>query len=62
MKEYALYKGDKFLDIGTIKDLAERFNVLPSTMRYYMSDAYKRRSKNDYNNKRILIPLDKDIE
>ena len=36
MKEkiYALYRGDKFIDVGTAKELAKRRGVTPAYIRY----------------------------
>ena len=49
MKEYALYKGDEFLQIGTIKELAEYLNVKPKTIQFYASPTYQKRNKgNNY--------------
>ena len=34
-KEYALYKGDELLGMGTVKELARQFNVKIETIHYY---------------------------
>lgn len=36
-KIYALYKGDKFIDIGTSKELADIMGVKMRTFWFYMS-------------------------
>ena len=55
MKEYALYKGDKFLTIGTIEELAAYLNVKRKTITFYASPTYlKRHNGNGY----IVIKLD----
>ena len=41
LKEYAFYKGEEILGIGTIKEIAEELNVLPSTIKYYGTNAYR---------------------
>ncbi|HEM5071324.1 TPA: hypothetical protein U1212_001981, partial [Streptococcus suis] len=43
-KEYALYKGDKLLAIGTAKELAEQFDVKVSTIHFYKSPTYIKRT------------------
>lgn len=43
MKEYAVYKGEDILCIGTIKECSEFMNVLPDTIRFYMTPTYKKR-------------------
>lgn len=44
-QEYALYKGDEFIDLGTIEELAERMGVAPKTIRYYQTPIYKKKAK-----------------
>jgi hypothetical protein len=58
-QEYALYKGDEFIDLGTIKELAERLGVNPKTILYYQTPAYKSKSKDNINRK-ILIKIERD--
>jgi hypothetical protein len=56
---YALYKGDKFIDLGTIKELSERLEMSTSTLWFYTSKAYKKRSEQkNSNNLRILIKIE----
>ena len=43
MKEYAVYKGDRFLTMGTGQECAEHLGVKPETIRWYTSPAYQRR-------------------
>lgn len=57
---YALYKGDKFIDLGTIQYLAKKMNVQIKTIQFYLTDAYKKRSKDDYSNRYILIKIEDD--
>lgn len=44
MKQYALYKGDEFLEIGTRKELAEYLGVSITTIDFYKSKAWLERS------------------
>ena len=44
MKTYALYKGDKFLNLGSIKFLAEWLGVKEDTIRFYSSPTYRKRT------------------
>lgn len=58
-KEYALYKGEKILSIGTIKKIAKELNVLPETIHFYQTPTYMKRLKNrKTKNARVLICLD----
>lgn len=52
MKEYAVYKGDNLLAMGTAEECAEALNVKAETIYYYTTDAYKRKlekRKNPHN-------------
>lgn len=65
-KVFAVYRGDTFIDVGTLKELSPRLNVKESTIRYYISQAYQRRmakSKNGhYENRMIAISFYEDEE
>lgn len=60
MKEYALYKGEELLSIGTIREIANELNVKPDTVRFYGTDSYKRRleKRKSFKNARELVVLD----
>ena len=59
MKEYALYKGDKLLIIGTIDEIAKNQNVQKKTIYFYHSKTYlKRRKTSHIGNYKILISLE----
>lgn len=59
MNEYALYKGDEFLAVGTVREIAEQTGLHPDTIYYYGSSTYKKRSNNSENRK-ILVKLEDD--
>ncbi|RVU73504.1 hypothetical protein EJK20_07670 [Lactobacillus xujianguonis] len=42
---YAMYRGDEFVDVGTIKELAERSHLSPVTLRYRATPGATRRDK-----------------
>lgn len=52
---YALYKGDKFLDIGTQKELAARTGKSINTIRFLASDVNKKRIKAKGENNGLLM-------
>lgn len=63
MKEYAFYKGENLLAIGTLEEIAREMGVAKMTMFYYKSNAYLKRLEREdrlNGNVRILIPLDED--
>jgi mannitol/fructose-specific phosphotransferase system IIA component len=43
LNEYAVYKGDSLIVIGTIKECAEHMGVLQKTVRYYLTPTYEKR-------------------
>ena len=61
MREYAVYKGDELLVIGTLEECAESLKVKPATILFYQSGVYQRRGKNS-NKRRIAIKLEDDEE
>lgn len=61
--EYALYKGDECLSIGTLKEIAKEMNVSTRTIKFYGTPTYKKRGLGEKsNNRRILIKLEADNE
>ncbi|WP_074389221.1 hypothetical protein [Streptococcus suis] len=55
-KEYALYKGDELLGMGTAHELADLLNVKVETIHFYSTPTYQKRTNPD--KARRLIPLD----
>lgn len=43
-KEYALYKGEELLAMGTKREIAEQLGVSVSTIGYYRTPVYARRT------------------
>lgn len=54
-KEYALYKGDKLVVIGTVKEIAKKLDVSEKTVFFFGSPTYKKRTT---ENARRLIKID----
>ena len=54
-KEYALYKGDKLLAIGTKKEIAKQLGVKQSTIGYYSHPAYAKRTREEKGRRLIEI-------
>ena len=57
--EYALYKGDTFIAIGTTKELAEYLGVSKRTIHFYSTPTYMKRNKENHY---IVIRIDYDEE
>lgn len=64
-QEYALYKGEEMLAVGTIKEIAEQLGIAPDTVRYYSMPAYFKKCNGKMSNRRVLVKIDEgddDIE
>ncbi|QPI66393.1 hypothetical protein IR194_07825 [Exiguobacterium sp. PBE] len=59
MKEYAVYKGDELLVIGTVDECAEKLGVQRNTILFYTYPTYQRRLKKRKasNNVRNVVVL-----
>ena len=58
MQEYAVYKGDKLLCIGTSKECAEFLNVEPKTVQLWSTPSnLKRYESSKYTNRKIAVKL-----
>ena len=58
---YALYKGDEFLDLGTLEELAIRFNMKRKSMQWLKTPSAQNRVSS-YDERHILIKVDDDEE
>lgn len=57
--EYALYKGDTLISIGTISEIAEQMGVKRETILYYQTPVYQKRGTGrGSGNRRVLVKLD----
>lgn len=54
MKEYALYKGEELLAMGTKREIAEQLGISVNSVSYYGTPVYARRTS---DNGRRLIEL-----
>lgn len=62
--EYAIYKGERLLAMGTAAHCADILGVKPETVTYYTTGAYERKLANRKNpaNCRVGIRLDSEDE
>ena len=64
MQEYAMYKGDELLSIGTLREISQELNIKMNTLRFYLSPTYKKRVGDRKNGKfekqRMLVRLEDD--
>lgn len=62
-REYAVYKGDELLVMGTAKECGEYLNISPKTIRFYSFPSYaKRIEKRKNSDNAIISVLIDDIE
>jgi len=57
VKEWALYKGEELLSIGTIREIGEEMGLMPTTVEKLRKPSYIKTLKENHNAK-ILVPLD----
>lgn len=55
MKEYALYKGDEFICMGTPEYIAEYTGIKVASIRYLLTPSYQKRAS---KNSRVLVAVD----
>lgn len=55
MKEYALYKGEELLALGTIREIARQLNIKENTVRRYGSPS---QAEKNSRSGIVLITLD----
>lgn len=56
MKEYAMYKGDTFIDLGTAKELSKRHNIKVKTL-YWLATA-RRLDRSGKTRRKYLVPIE----
>ena len=63
MIEYAVYKGENLIAMGTANECAKVMGVKPDTVKYYVTNAYKRKlAKRKYPEKCITaVKLEDEI-
>lgn len=62
MKEYAIYKGDTFLFIGTAEECAKRLDCKPSFVKWLVTPTGKKRfeSRKDQSKAMTAVRLEDD--
>ena len=60
-KIYAIYKGDKFIDVGTIKELSQRLGKTQEAI-YFMTTPVAKRRDINYNHLVAYQLEDEEIE
>lgn len=60
LKEYAVYKGENMICMGTVKECAKHMGVLPETVRFYTTPTYRRRVERRKNPRNYITVIDLD--
>lgn len=60
--EYAVYKGESLICIGTANECAEHLGILPRTIRFYMTPSYKERVAKRKNARNYITVIKLDDE
>ena len=55
MKEYALYKGDELLGIGTLKYLSGKFKIKIKTLLFYQTPTQKKRTSENKGRRLVRV-------
>lgn len=55
ISDYALYKGEELIGIGSVEELASLRGVLPKTIRYYGMPAYHKKTEKRKNARNYLV-------
>lgn len=58
MKEYAVYKSEELVCIGTLEECAEYRGVSIDTMRYYLTGAYQNKIAKRKNARNFLTVIE----
>lgn len=56
-KEYALYKGDVLLDMGTLEYLSKKFKVKIRTLLFYQTPTQRKRTSENKGRRLVKIDL-----
>ena len=59
-KEYALYKGDEFLDIGTADELSQKYDLTVKTLHWLATSTRAKNFPHKYGY--VVLPLPKEEE
>jgi len=58
--EYAMYKGDKCLAIGTPDEICKQMGIKKNTFQFMRANTYKMRIKGKEDRYRTIIRIDKE--
>ena len=59
-KEYAVYKGDEIVAIGSVKEIAEQLNVKETSVYFWKSPANHKRNENPRGCRKVAYVIEED--
>ena len=59
-KEYAYYKGEELIDIGTAEELSKKLNTSSKTIQWYAGSNRWKNKKNGRKNRITVIAIEDD--
>jgi hypothetical protein len=62
VKEYAVYKGDSFICLGTLEECADYTGMKPYTIWYYTTPSYQKKLNKRKNTSKSMIVIKLDDE
>ena len=60
MREYALYRGDTFIDLGTARELAEKYNTTVKVIQWLATANKAKKRAGNCRNGMIVIPIEEE--
>lgn len=60
--EYAMYKGEELLAMGTSNEICEQMNISIKTFWFYRTKTYQNRYKDKKGNRREIVRIDNDLQ
>lgn len=60
--EYAMYKSEELLAMGTSNEICEQMNISIKTFWFYRTKTYQNRYKCKEGNRREIVRIDNDLQ
>ena len=61
MNEYAVYKGDNIIAMGTLQECATKLNIKPESIMYYKTPTYIKRTT-EKTGRRLVVLKEEDFK
>ena len=57
-RQYAVYKGDRFIMAGTLKEVSEKMGILPSSVQWLSTPAAHKRASKPGSRRMVIEKID----